>query len=64
MQCKVGDDLYKYFTEHHPNLITIMEYDPMSAVIATPQKASNMNMTRNDETAVQMLERVKLMNTQ
>lgn len=58
MQCRVGDDLYNFFTEHHPNLIKIMEYDPMSAVIGIPQIAPDNAILREDEKALLMLERV------
>lgn len=62
MQCKVGDDLYQFFTEYHPELIKIMDYDPNSAVIGIPQKAPENATMRQDETALSMLERVKRFN--
>ena len=58
MQCAVGDDLYNFFSLHHPELITIMEYDPKSAVIGIPQRAPDHAVLREDENAIQMLERV------
>lgn len=62
MQCRVGDDLYNYFAEHHPKLIKIMDYDPDSAVIGIPQKAPSTAILRKDETAIDLLERVKRFN--
>lgn len=62
MQCKVGDDLYNFFVNYHPELIQIMEYDPASAVIGIPQIAPEGAILREDETAIDMLERVKRLN--
>lgn len=62
MQCRVGDDLYNFFTVHHNELIEVMEYDPMSAVIGIPQKAPEGAILREHETAIDFLERVKKLN--
>lgn len=62
MQCRVGDELYNFFTEHHPKLIKIMDYDIHSAVIGIPQKAPETAILREDETALNLLERVKHFN--
>ena len=62
MQCKVGDDLYKFFSENYPELIKVMDYDPNSAVIGIPQEAPENAILREDENAIQMLERVKQFN--
>lgn len=62
MQCRVGDDLYNFFNQYHKELIQIMDYDPMSAVIGIPQEAPNGAILRQDETAIDMLERVKKLN--
>jgi ribonucleoside-triphosphate reductase (thioredoxin) len=62
MQCAVGDDLYNYFTKYHPQLIKVMDYDSKSAVIGIPQKAPDTAILREDETALEMLERVKRFN--
>lgn len=59
MQCKVGDDLFNFFMENHPELIKVMDYDPNSAVIGIPQEAPEGAVLREDETALEMLERVK-----
>lgn len=62
IQCAVGDDLYTFFNAHHSELIDIMEYDPNTAVIGIPLIAPDNGITRSMETALQMLERVKLFN--
>ena len=62
MQCKVGDDLYNYFINNHPELIKVMEYDPKSAVIGIPCNAPEGATLREDENAVKMLKRVKRYN--
>jgi len=62
MQCRVGDDLYNFFNKYHNELIEVMEYDPMSAVIGIPQEAPDGAILRQDETALIMLERVKKLN--
>lgn len=62
MQCKVGDDLYTYFTENYPKLIKVMEYDINSAVIGIPQKAPTEAILRENQTALEFLELVKKFN--
>ena len=62
MQCRVGDDLFNFFADHHNELIEIMTYDPASAVIGIPQKAPEGAILREHETALIMLERVKALN--
>lgn len=62
MQCRVGDDLFNFFTKYHPTLIKIMDYDPMSAVIGIPQMAPTTAILRKDENALQLLERVNKFN--
>lgn len=62
MQCRVGDDLYTFFNQHHPELIEIMEFDPNSAVIGIPQIAPSKGITRGIENAFKMLERVRKFN--
>ena len=59
IQCAVGDDLYNYFTTYHPELIKKMDLDPKSAVIGIPQKAPSNAILREDENALEMLERVE-----
>ena len=62
MQCKVGDDLYNYFTTYHPELIKVMDHDVNSAVIGLPIEAPEGSILRENENALQMLERVKRFN--
>lgn len=62
MQCSVGDDLYNYFSSNHPELIKEMDYQPGSAVIGVPMRAPNSAIMREDETAIEFLERVKRFN--
>lgn len=62
MQCTVGDDLYNFFSTYHPKLIKIMDYQPKDAVIGIPQKAPDNAVLREDETALDLLSRVKKFN--
>jgi ribonucleoside-diphosphate reductase alpha chain len=62
MQTKVGSDLYNYFTENHPELIKVMDLDPTSAVIGIPQEAPSNAILRESESAIDMLERVRMFN--
>lgn len=59
MQCGVGDDLYKFFVTHHPEIIKIMDLDPKSAVIGIPQRAPDSAILRENESALEFLERIK-----
>lgn len=62
MQCAVGDDLYNFFTKNHPKLIKVMDYQPNDAVIGIPQCAPDSAIFREDETALDLLARVKRFN--
>ena len=62
MQCTVGDDLYNYFSENHPDMIKVMDYQPGSAVIGCPMEAPETAMLRETESAIDFLERVKKYN--
>ena len=62
MQCAVGDDLHKFFSENHPELIKVMDYQPKDAVIGMPQMAPDTATLRDNETALEFLERVKQFN--
>lgn len=59
IQCAVGDDLYNFFKQNHPELIKEMDLDPKSAVIGIPQSAPETAIMRDDETAIDLLERIK-----
>lgn len=58
MQCSVGDDLYTYFSENHPDIVKEMDYQPGSAVIGVPMKAPSDAILRDEETAIDFLNRV------
>ena len=62
IQCRVNDDLYVFFNTYHPKLIKIMDYDPQSAVIGIPQSAPDNAVLRENETALDLLSRVKKFN--
>ena len=64
MQCRIGDHLYNFFKKNHPLLIKEMDYDPMSAVIGIPQVAPQTALIRDNENALEMLERVKKFNVE
>ena len=64
MQCTKDEELYKYLIINHPDLVEDMILIPNSAVIEIPQKAPKGAITRNDETAMSMLERVNKWNTE
>ena len=52
IQCAVGDDLYTFMSNHHPELITIMDYDPKTAVVGIPLNAPENGVIRDNETAI------------
>ena len=62
MQCAIGDDLYKFFNENHPELVKIMDYQPNDAVIGMPQMAPDTAILRQNESSLEFLERVKRFN--
>jgi len=64
VQCAIGDDLYRHFSEHHPALIKEMDDQPGSAVIGFPVKSPEGAITREGETAIEFLNRVAVFNTQ
>ena len=64
MQCSKDEALYQYLAINHPELVEDMTLIPNSAVIEIPQKAPDTATLREDETALEMLERVKRWNMQ
>lgn len=64
MQCNKDEALYQYLAIHHPELVDDMKLIPNSAVIEIPQKAPDSATLREDETALEMLERVQRWNTE
>jgi len=59
IQCAVGDDLCTFFSTHHPELIKVMDLDPKSAVIGIPQMAPEGAILREEESAIDLLDRIK-----
>lgn len=64
MQCNKDEALYQYLAINHPELVDDMKLIPNSAVIEIPQMAPDSATLREDETALQMLERVQRWNTE
>jgi len=64
MQCSKDEALYQYLAINHPELVQDMTLIPNSAVIEIPQKAPDTATLREDETALEMLERVQRWNMQ
>jgi len=64
MQCNKDEALYQYLAIHHPELVDDMKLIPNSAVIEIPQMAPDSATLREDETALEMLERVQRWNTE
>jgi ribonucleoside-triphosphate reductase len=62
MQCTIGDDLYTFFKNNHPLLVKDMDYQPKDAVIGMPQMSPKTAILRQNETALDFLERVKRFN--
>lgn len=62
MQCTKDESLYKYLAKSHPELVDDMQLIPNSAVIEIPQKAPANSILRHSETALDLLERIKLFN--
>ena len=62
MQCTKDESLYKYLYTAHPELVQNMKLIPNSAVIEIPQKAPANSILRPKETALELLERIKIFN--
>ena len=62
MQCTKDEALYKYLSHYHPELVAEYHALPNTAVIEIPQKAVDSAITREDETALDLLERVSKFN--
>jgi len=62
MQCNKDEALYQYLAINHPELVDDMKLIPNSAVIEIPQRAPDSATLREEETALQMLERVQRWN--
>lgn len=57
-----NEPLYHYFKENHPQLLEIDQLNLKQAIICLPQKAPSNSIVRERETALDMMERVKLFN--
>lgn len=62
MQMDKSSELYKYLHSQVPELVPDYEAIPNSAVLEIPQKAPDTGICRDDETAIEFLERVKRYN--
>jgi intein/homing endonuclease len=61
-QTKFDSALAKYFFKNHPNLIKIMDHEPDKAVIGIPIESPKTAVLRENETAILLLERIKIWN--
>lgn len=62
MQMDKSSELYKYLHSQVPELVPDYKAIPNSAVLEIPQKAPDTGICRDDETAIEFLERVKRFN--
>lgn len=62
MQLNGSEALVPYLLKNHPEIIKEYEAIPGSYVLEFPQKAPEGAITRNDETAIEFLERVNQVN--
>jgi len=62
MQCTKDEPLYKYLVKHHPELVKDYKAIPNTAVIEIPQAAPETGICREDETSLDLLERVSTFN--
>ena len=62
MQCTKDEALYVYLKRNHPELVQDYQAIPNTAVIEIPQTAPEGAIVRDDETALDLLERVSKFN--
>ena len=62
VRAKKAEPIYNYLATYHPELIEDDEWDKEGAIIGVPQKAPETAIIRT-ETALDLLERVKLFST-
>ena len=62
MQCTKDEALYIYLKRNHPELVQDYQAIPNTAVIEIPQTAPTGAIVRDDETALDLLERVSKFN--
>lgn len=56
------EPIAKYLMENHPELVEEEEFNPLNIVVALPQKSPAESVTRENESAIDTLERVKFFN--
>lgn len=58
-----NESLYTYLSIHHPELLEDDYFKPtIQSIVSIPQKAPNGAITRKKESAIKLLERIKLIN--
>ena len=62
MQCTKDEALYIYLQRNHPELVHDYQAIPNTAVIEIPQTAPNGAIVRDDESALDLLDRVSKFN--
>ena len=64
MQCTKDEALYLYLERNHPELVKDYQAIPNTAVIEIPQTAPNGAIVRDEESALDLLERVSKFNSE
>ena len=65
MRLMKNEALYLFLADHHPELVEDDVYSPTTqACVSLPQKAPDGSITRFEETALTLLERVKKVNVE
>lgn len=56
------EPIAQYLIQHHPELVEEEEFNPLNIVVALPQKSPAESIAREQETAIDTLERVRFFN--
>jgi ribonucleoside-diphosphate reductase alpha chain len=56
------EPIAQYLIQHHPELVEEEEFNPLNIVVALPQKSPADSIVREEETAIDTLERVRFFN--
>ena len=56
------EPIAQYLIQHHPELVEEEEFNPLNIVVALPQKSPSESISREQETAIDTLERVRYFN--
>jgi len=56
------EPIAKYLIDNHPELVEEEEFNPLNIVVALPQKSPELSVVRENETAIDTLERVRFFN--